>query len=255
MSVETWGQLDESAESDRKIADAINDAIAEHNNDPNSHIGAGQSLEQHRQNEVLDHPAGSVMADKTTAAELIIQGAFKSLSHWQTTGSISNDDWPGCMLYVEAGGVDTSQLFATGFSPAPFIKGTNDLLFELSAQFDFSGSGFSSWFGFNLTKDNTFNGFGFRVQSGDVTGVCHGGGTTQSTSVLTNDISEMHKYRAFYNSFDKTITFYIDGNSVATLNVNSDGWGDDANIAVGVDVGSESDGNMRVADYYFSRAF
>lgn len=59
-----WGALDRAVNDDTKIDDAISVAIEAHNEDPESHLGADQSLESHRAAEIIDHLAESVVNDK-----------------------------------------------------------------------------------------------------------------------------------------------------------------------------------------------
>lgn len=59
-----WGDLDRAVNDGTKIDQAIEVAIAAHNDDPESHLGADQSLQSHRAAEIIDHLAESVVNDK-----------------------------------------------------------------------------------------------------------------------------------------------------------------------------------------------
>lgn len=59
-----WGDLAKSQVDPQLITEAISEAIANHEADPTAHLGDGESLEQHKANEVLDHPQQSVVMDK-----------------------------------------------------------------------------------------------------------------------------------------------------------------------------------------------
>src|SRR3989304_6485351 len=89
MSVETWGQLDKSQSDSEKVEGAIARLIAEHEADPDSHLGSGESLEAHRASEVMDHMAGSVLADKLSFTEIIYDVPFETLASWYTTGEVN----------------------------------------------------------------------------------------------------------------------------------------------------------------------
>lgn len=69
MEIPTWGSSPKSQEDATTIDEAIAIAIAEHESDPIAHLGAGESLEQHKTNEVIDHPALSIVADKMSNAD------------------------------------------------------------------------------------------------------------------------------------------------------------------------------------------
>lgn len=64
MAITTWENLPKNPLDPTVISEAISDGIAAHEADPEAHLGAGESLETHRDNEVLDHPAESVVNDK-----------------------------------------------------------------------------------------------------------------------------------------------------------------------------------------------
>lgn len=59
-----WGSLQRALNDPTTIDEAIAAGIAAHNNGTESHLGAEQSLETHRENPIIDHPAESVPNDK-----------------------------------------------------------------------------------------------------------------------------------------------------------------------------------------------
>lgn len=88
MSIETWGEAPKSQIDPEKIEEAINRLIAVHEADPLSHTGENESLQAHRQNEIIDHPAGSLVPDKNSFKQSQIATYFESLSSWVQSGSI-----------------------------------------------------------------------------------------------------------------------------------------------------------------------
>lgn len=64
MSLPVWEQLAKTQNDATRIDEAIDEAIAAHNNDPGAHLGPDESLEAHREASVIDHPAESVPNDK-----------------------------------------------------------------------------------------------------------------------------------------------------------------------------------------------
>lgn len=64
MSMETWGLVPKSQTENLTIDDAIAAAIVDHEADPHAHQGDGESLQNHKSNEVIDHPADSIVNDK-----------------------------------------------------------------------------------------------------------------------------------------------------------------------------------------------
>lgn len=62
-----WGSLQRALNDPTTIDEAIAAGIAAHNNAAESHLGDEQSLESHRENPIVDHPAESVVNDKIQA--------------------------------------------------------------------------------------------------------------------------------------------------------------------------------------------
>lgn len=76
MADPVWGLLPKAQDDPQLITEAIAAAIAAHESDPDAHLGEGESLEMHRQNEVIDHPAGSIVGDKISFNEYVLSTPF-----------------------------------------------------------------------------------------------------------------------------------------------------------------------------------
>jgi hypothetical protein len=83
----TWEHLAKNAEDAEKIEEAIARLIEEHNEDSEAHLAEGQSLNSHKASEIIDHLAGSVVADKINEwAKIKLSGRFERDDiHWTTT--------------------------------------------------------------------------------------------------------------------------------------------------------------------------
>ncbi len=104
MADPVWGQLAKAQDDPQTIEDAITAAISAHNDDPTAHTSTGQSLALHRENGILDHPAGSSLADKLTMSEFTFGDNFSNLSLYTITGSVDNSDWPSaCFRFLHNG--------------------------------------------------------------------------------------------------------------------------------------------------------
>ena len=64
MPILVWGALAKSFDDPETIEEAIARMIDDHNDDVEAHLGENQAIEAHRTNEVIDHPAESIVADK-----------------------------------------------------------------------------------------------------------------------------------------------------------------------------------------------
>jgi len=70
MAEPNWGLLEKSQVDDETIEEAIDRLVAAHNDDADAHIGAGKSLDTHKTQETIDHPANSVKTDKVEDEEI-----------------------------------------------------------------------------------------------------------------------------------------------------------------------------------------
>lgn len=86
---ETWGAMPKNQVDDQLISEAIAEAIAIHEADPTSHMGEGESIDMHRTNEIIDHPANSVVPDKFSSFQPIYQTFFENIDTWQQNGDVS----------------------------------------------------------------------------------------------------------------------------------------------------------------------
>lgn len=64
MALPLWGELQKAQDDSRTIEEFIDDKIVEHEEDPEAHLGEGESLQAHKSESIIDHPAQSVVVDK-----------------------------------------------------------------------------------------------------------------------------------------------------------------------------------------------
>lgn len=64
MALNVWGLLEKSQSDSEKIEEAIDRLISEHNDDEDSHLETGQSLQSHKASAIIDHLALSIVEDK-----------------------------------------------------------------------------------------------------------------------------------------------------------------------------------------------
>ena len=124
-----WGLLAKSLTDNETIEEAIARIVAQHNDDPESHLGSGQSLLSHKASEIIDHLASSIVEDKIQNKaigidkllwdKLIVESNFQSIDGFgsnivgagsyitpqvgecifQTDDSVNDE----CSLYIEWG--------------------------------------------------------------------------------------------------------------------------------------------------------
>jgi hypothetical protein len=109
------------------IEERISAMIAEHNDDPTAHMADSQSIGLHRINDILDHPAGSTLADKWTMSEMEFTTNFENLNLFTKVGTV-NQLWPGINIVTKGTGTPkVSKLVVDGE--------TNLLNFDTSLEF------------------------------------------------------------------------------------------------------------------------
>jgi len=253
-TISVWGLLPKSAIDDTTIEERINELIASHEADATAHLGTGESLESHKSTDIIDHPAGSVLADKRTMTELSVNHDFSTLAVWGNAGDINIDNWPDCTLYVEYGVTNSSYLYLNPQSPTPFLDYDYDTLFQIIFRTDLSGTKYHAWFGMGLSDDTPTEGFGFVIQAGILKAYI-GYGATQTFSTISGaDIANAHIYRVQLLPSAGEARYYIDGTLVETLSIPASSPDSDGGPMIGARVSATGDGNTIVSDLHFSRA-
>lgn len=133
MSVETWGDMPKSQEDAQKVNEAITQAISDHNDDPEAHLGPEQSLQSHRASEIIDHVARSIVGDKVNAlidafeaADGGISTSHSSTTLVDSTKTWETDQWVGHNIYIpdNENGVDVCIVTGNTATTLTFSSGT-----------------------------------------------------------------------------------------------------------------------------------
>ena len=217
MADPVWGQLVKAQDNDQTIDQAIAAAIAAHETDPDAHTGAGESLETHKSQEVVDHPQGSILADKFSFTELIAEAGFETLDNWNTKVNATLENWPGVRINYNWAGPTAGTLASEPTAPADFFDDTKDTLFQVT-MFLYEDTDVSAYAGImDYINANNLIGFGFAIVNGIVKGFCGTGAGPTFTADLSINAEEIHIYRAIYSYANNTVKFYIDGVLKATI--------------------------------------
>lgn len=163
MSVDTWGTLPKAQDDPTTIDDAIAAAILAHDNASSSHLSSGASLQNHRQNEVLDHPLASVVADKLTQSEFFFETNFPNLGAFAHQGTLTYE-FPG--FYMEPSGTGSTHWGVLTLLPSDTdfnLDLSKDALLQIVGVFGTYGGGKIvvefGWSYVGLTED----GFGLEI--------------------------------------------------------------------------------------------
>ncbi len=202
MAEFTWGDLPKNQIDPQLITEAIDAAIEAHNNDPEAHLGAGQSLEQHKSNEMIDHPASSIVPDKFDSANnfflLPVNGDISG------QGDNFSNIIPGFLASMSHDSPlsDFAQFNFQSFSDTDFHYSGGDIVCD----FLFYGTGSSgSW---EAAIDWTFARI--ELKSGNIRYGYYDGGW-QYTSWTAFTPSFNHRYRIHFDAVNEVIKFYVDG--------------------------------------------
>ena len=97
MATLNWGMLEKSQVDPETIEEAIARLIAVHNADPTAHLGAGESLEAHKAEETIDHPASSVVMDKIPEGQITLaQMSYSEVQGYFVFNTVA--DWDFSVL-------------------------------------------------------------------------------------------------------------------------------------------------------------
>lgn len=215
MSLPLWKNLQRDQNDDRTIDDVINDKIDDHNDSTNAHLGSSgsgdRSLESHKTDDVLDHPAGSVVADKLTSQENVIRLNGQSTVPFSLEqGSIDLHSYGYRIKY------NTSQLNGTNNKTGmPFWFPGMKTGVPAMLQFYMTTAGMRYDMNFAIAVGtlypSEFNGFGVHVNKHDVTFFSDKAYTRYTSSSYDASGGTAHQMRMVYDPPNKQFLCYIDG--------------------------------------------
>ena len=223
-----WGTLPKAQDDATTIDEAVAAAIAAHNDDPTAHMAAGQSIDVHRTNEIVDHPQGSILADKWTNSELEFTTVFESLSGFVTHGT-TGAIWPGFQtnptgtLYANRG-----ELTMDFESANMVVDMGKEQLFQFAFNTD-SGGDAEIYLIYGTGTGSTFKkGFGLQIIGSTATFfVSNSAGTVFNTASFgTFNQLQTYLVRMHYVPADGLVYCFVDGVAVASIAFPSSTWTD-----------------------------
>lgn len=221
MTLQLWGLMQKAQDDPRTIEEVIADMIAEHEEDPEAHLGDGESLSMHKQEDVIDHPPGSILPDKWSFTDYDFETNFESLSGFTISSGVTNTSWPGVIFDIYDGGGDLRTLRANFTGVLTGTTLTYDYLCDTYFAVDSADDLDIIDIGISDTGMTT-RSLGFRITGGDLYGVARWGSSEQLTSSLGDVTDGNIKFvRVYYDYGANLITFYLNGVAVATLTPSS----------------------------------
>jgi hypothetical protein len=234
MSLPLWGLMQKSQEDPRTIEEVIADMIVEHEEDPTAHLGEGESLQAHKSDSIIDHPAQSVVLDKTPYEN------YEQFLNGLGEQSWSNEDgsWGTNSTTIKAASLFSQNSFI-GIGQLPHPVGTaypdSDLMYQFRLQLSHGGN----------TNGNLRFGFTNDVLDGGKRMVFVKDGLTwkwqiysASTLVHSYSISTSNTllkyYRIWYDSVNEEIVLFEGTTVISTYATSS--WKDYIFTYIGVDM-------------------
>jgi len=216
-----WGSMQKAQDDAETIEEAIQRLVDAHNDATDAHLGGTRSLEAHKAEDVIDHPAGSILSDKATMTEFEIVVPLFNDTMFATgesgSGFYDSGNPPGVAVSIDGDGYAYRSGTLLGFSP--WFTWVKSQLFQ--AAFVVDGS--FTWEGYFGIGEHTNgvpdNGAGFHVANGVLKGYYISGSGIQETGALTFAEDALSTARLYYDAATGDIGFFIDGILEDTLTV------------------------------------
>jgi hypothetical protein len=217
MSLENWGGMTKAQDDSTTIDEAIASAILAHEEDSESHMGAGESIENHRQNDVLDHPQGSVVADKRQVSQLEMTTCFESVAGWIISAVTRFNEFG--YFYIATNTTVNNSAVATFEDGVPILCEhlEKNPLFQVAFQIATGAVGEYN-LNLSLTGEIDYNlGFGFRVSDLRLYGLFNDGTDLHSVSLYTLSRNTLYVARAFINKSTGDVEFWLNGAQLGSI--------------------------------------
>jgi hypothetical protein len=228
----TWFQQPKSQIDPEKVEEAITRLILEHEQDEESHLGAGESLQSHKASVIIDHVVDSVVADKlgpgsvqvralnviyVNSTPMQMEGCYRGVSGSATITDPATD----IGIFIQTGTTINSvaNLFAEGMYEKNQTWNKERLwkaamwLGSLSAQVFRFGIGY-------MANDAVHaRHVGFRLTNGSLVATV-GNGTVESLLPLPAPAGTNTYYYKIHFLPGVSAEFFIDGVSYGKITVN-----------------------------------
>lgn len=207
---ENWGDLAKSQIDAETIEEAIDRLIQEHDDDPDSHLDTGQSLQSHKASEIIDHLANSIVRDKLEFDRYTIDCDFQSIDYWDGDGHFSSLH-VNEMQIAPSDGIGNTAL--TYLNPGDAFQDQCSFNKSPNCQiriFFYTWSDIDSHFGF-FDQDFTV-GIGFEIVDG-VLYACwfDEDDVKQTEEILNLSYGTAYFFRVYYDYATTTASFYVNG--------------------------------------------
>ncbi len=217
---EVWGLLQKSQSDGQTIDEAIAAAVLAHEQDPDSHLGSGESLQSHKASEIIDHLAGSVVPDKLLRnfySEGKMPIFWNSLDPFYISNATPTLGFGYCFIHTSDTAVSTVYMlgkdttnFQAKFSQNPILEFDSYISVNSNAEF-FIGLG-------DMACSEDAYSVGFSYHGGVLYAHTYNQDTDITNEVVISGIS-FPSYHVFSIEYQSGVAarFFIDNTLVATI--------------------------------------
>lgn len=209
MSIPLWGQLQKAQDDPETIEEAIARMISEHEEDPEAHLGEGESLSAHKHETVIDHPPASILPDKATDNDMTYKLTFESLDAFSKSAQTTPDNLKAKFVvtnavnnnaFLEVNVIDTSK-----FSNTPA-----SMLADVAVYFQSANDATARW---------EWGRMFMNIENNRVRG-CSWLNSTETptyTDWYTVDVTKVTRLRMYHSVTENKTRFYVDGDLIGTV--------------------------------------
>jgi hypothetical protein len=250
----TWDSLAKNQTDPETIEEAINRIVSAHNNEPTSHAEDNQSIAVHRTNDILDHKAGAVLADKWTMSELDFSTTFDVLTPFGTHGNVTVI-YPGVHVAPSASGDANYGKIAVDLESRGInINYAKDFTFQFAFQGDLYSSG-SILINFGFTPSVFVkNGVGLELTATNKRFFCTDAGGANPVYLLFPTYDDITPFviRIQNIAQEGKMYVYINGQLLGTMIPHDPTAQDSSTIVFAGKRSSTSGGNIDLYNLFFS---
>lgn len=213
MTLQLWGMMQKAQDDPETIEQAIARMIAEHEADPEAHLGEGESLSEHKHETVIDHPPASVLPDKASDNDFTYAFTFESLDAFTKSPQTTAVNLKA-RFQVTNGVNNFSNLEINQFESQQWGNYPASLLFDIAVRFDAANA---------ATARAEFHHIFFEIENNRVRGASWLNADEEVfyTDWYSVDVTQLTRLRAYYSVTEGKVRFYVDGDLIGET---TDAW-------------------------------
>lgn len=239
MSLQSWASLQKSSTDSETIEQAIARLIAVHNSDPTAHLGIDGSLLAHKSDEVIDHPALSIVPDKFSNGKSFL---FLNVVPY-ISGSLNNctasNALPFIQLFQNSPATGNGRYTISDFTPTDYNYSAGDSLFDFTI-FGYGSSG--TWY-----SELRF-GWGVVELKAGYYRIGYYNGSWQYTAWTARTVTNPMRFRFQYDSVAHFLYVFINDVQVFSASYTMDILDGEFLLQATVDRGSSSSLTMGISN-------